>query len=44
VDFEKNQSENHRWDDESKTNTPFKDDNEEMDNTHLESSGDEFID
>jgi len=34
VDFEKNQSENHRWDDESKTNTPFKDDNEEMDNTH----------
>ena len=44
VDFDKNQAENHRWDDERKTNTSFKDDNEEIDNTRLECSEDDLID
>jgi len=44
VDFDKDQPENHRWDDESKTNTHFNDDVEEMDNTRLESSEDDNTD
>ena len=41
VDFDKDQPENHRWDDERKTNTHFNDDVEEIDNTRLESLEDE---
>jgi len=44
VDFDKNQLENHRWDDESKADTHFNDDVEEIDNTQSESSKDEKID
>jgi len=44
VDFDKDQPENHRWDDESKTNTHFSDEVEEIGNTRLESSEDENID
>ena len=41
VDFDKDQPENHRWDDDSTINTHFNDDVEEIDNTQLESSEDE---
>jgi len=44
VDFDKNQPENHRWDDGSKTNTHFNDNIEEINNTRLESSEDENTD
>jgi len=44
VDFDKDQSENHRWDDESRTSTPFNDDADEMNDTQLEPSEDENID
>ena len=44
VDFDKDQPENHRWNDESKTNTHLNDDFEEIDNTRLESSEDENTD
>jgi len=44
VNFDKDQPENHRWDDESKTNTHFNDDGEEINNTQFESSDDENTD
>jgi len=44
VTFDKDQTENYRGDDESKTHTHFKDDVERLDNLQLDSSEDENID
>jgi len=41
VDFDIDENENHRWDDESKTNTHFSDDVEGINNTRLDSSEDD---